>query len=135
MSLIEWSDDLSVGIHEIDDQHKKLIGLINGLHDAMKAGQAKQALEKTLNDLADYAVYHFRTEETYMKKFGYPEFASHKLLHSAFVKKVTDFQADFRAGKLGLSMDLMHFLRDWLTTHIKGTDRQYTALFKKNGLT
>ena len=134
MSLIPWSDDLSVGIHEIDDQHRKLIGLINDLHDAMKSGQAKQALEKTLSELADYAVYHFQVEEKYMEKFRYPEFPSHKLAHTAFVKKVAAFQADYKSGKLGLSLDLMHFLRDWLTTHIKGTDRQYAALFLKNGI-
>jgi hemerythrin len=134
MPLIQWSDDLSIGIHEIDDQHKKLVSLINDLHDAMKSGQAKQALEKTLSELADYAVYHFQVEEKYMEKFRYPGFPSHKLAHTAFVKKVAAFQADYTSGKLGLSLDLMHFLRDWLTTHIKGTDRQYAALFLKNGI-
>jgi hemerythrin len=134
MPLIPWSDDLSIGIHEIDDQHKKLVGLINDLHDAMKSGQAKQALEKTLSELADYAVYHFQVEEKYMEKFRYPEYHSHKLAHAAFVKKVAAFQADYKSGKLGLSLELMHFLRDWLTTHIKGTDRQYAALFLKNGI-
>lgn len=134
MSLITWSDDLSVSIGEIDDQHKKLIGLINNLHDAMKSGQAKNVMEKTLGDLADYAVYHFRTEEQYMEKFHYPEYQTHKLAHTAFVKKVTQFQADFKAGKLGISMDLMNFLREWLTTHIRGTDRNYSATFRKGGV-
>jgi hemerythrin len=134
MSLITWSDDLSVSIREIDDQHRKLIGLINNLHDAMKSGQAKNVMEKTFADLADYAVYHFKTEEQYMEKFHYPEYQTHKLAHTAFVKKVTQFQADFKAGKLGISMDLMNFLREWLTTHIKGTDKNYTATFQKGGV-
>jgi hemerythrin len=134
MLLIQWSEDLSVGIHEIDDQHKKLIGLINGLHDAMKAGQAKESLKKTLAELAAYAVYHFQTEERYMEKFSFPGYPAHKMVHAAFVKKVSDFQAEYEAGKLGLSLELMHFLRDWLTNHIKGTDKHYTALFQKNGL-
>jgi hemerythrin len=100
----------------------------------MKSGQAKNVMEKTLGDLADYAVYHFKTEEQYMEKFHYPEYATHKLAHTAFIKKVTQFQSDFKAGKLGISMELMNFLREWLTTHIKGTDKNYSATFRKGGV-
>ncbi len=134
MALITWSDALSVQVREIDDQHKRLVQLINSLHDAMKAGQGKEALEKTLQELANYAVYHFRTEENYMQQFSYAGYASHKLKHDAFVKKVTAFQADYVAGKLGLSIELMNFLRDWVTTHIRETDRNYTGTFLRHGL-
>jgi hemerythrin len=134
MALMNWTPDLSVGVTEIDDQHKQLISLMNTLHDAMKAGQAKQGLEKTLQELADYTVYHFETEEKYMQKFRYPGYLAHKMKHDTFVKKVTDFQKDYQAGKLGISIDLMNFLKDWVTTHIKETDRQYTETFKTGGL-
>jgi len=134
MSLINWSDDLSVRVQEIDEQHKKLIHMINTLHDAMKAGQAKQTLEKTLQDLAGYAVYHFQTEEKYMQQFKFSGFQPHKLKHDAFVKKVTVFQEDYRTGKLGLSLEVMNFLRDWITTHIKETDKHYSETFRQAGL-
>jgi hemerythrin len=131
---MEWTEDLSVGIREIDSQHQKLIGLINTLHDAMKSGQGKQALESTLQELAGYAVYHFRTEEEYMQKFHYPEYVTHKNVHDAFVRKVSDFQKEFSANRLGLTLDVMNFLRDWVSTHIKGTDKRYTATFQKGGV-
>jgi hemerythrin len=134
MALMNWNEDLSVKVNEIDDQHKKLIQMINTLHEAMKAGQTKQVLEKTLQDLATYAVYHFQTEEKYMQQFAYPGYLSHKMKHDAFVKKVTEFQGDYQSGKLGLSLDIMNFLRDWVTTHIKETDKKYSATFLSKGL-
>jgi len=134
MPLFPWSDDLSVKVTLIDDQHKKLIALINTLHDAMRAGEGKQVLEKTLKELADYTVYHFQTEEKYMQQFHYPTYLQHKAQHDAFVKKVADFQKEYEAGHLGISLDLMKFLRDWVENHIKSTDKNYSALFLKNGL-
>jgi hemerythrin len=134
MVLFTWSDDLSVRVNVIDDQHKKLVALINTLHDAMRAGEGKLVLDKTLNELAEYTVYHFQAEEKYMQQFHYPNYLQHKAQHDAFVKKVVDFKKDYDAGRLGLTLDLMKFLRDWVENHIKSTDKGYTALFLKNGL-
>lgn len=134
MVLMQWSDELSVAVREIDGQHQKLVELINTLHAAMLAKQGKQVLEKTLDELAAYTVYHFQTEEKYMQKFAYPSYFSHKKEHDAFVKKVSDFQKEFNSGKLGLSLEIMNFLKDWVTNHIKGTDKRYSDLFHKNGL-
>ena len=131
---MEWTDELGVRVTEIDDQHKKLIGLINKLHDAMRAGQGKQALEGTLQELAAYTVYHFQNEERYMQQFSYPGYLRHKAEHAAFVKKVTDFQKDFSHNRLGLTVDLMNFLKDWVNNHIRETDKQYSALFNEKGL-
>jgi hemerythrin len=131
---MEWTPVLAVNVREIDDQHKKLIGLVNKLHDAMRAGQGKKVLEETLQELAAYTVYHFQTEEKYMQQFRYPGYLTHKGEHTAFVKKVTDFQKDFASNRLGLSLDLMNFLKDWVNNHIKETDKQYSAVFNKNGL-
>ena len=134
MALMNWTDDLSVRVGEIDEQHRKLIQLINNLHDAMKAGKAKVSLETTLQELAAYAVYHFQTEEKYMQKFKYPGYLAHKMKHDAFVRKVVGFQGDFKAGRLGLSLDVMNFLKDWVSTHIRETDKQYSETFIGSGL-
>lgn len=134
MALMNWTDDLSVRVQEIDDQHRKLIQQINTLHEAMKTGQAKQTLEATLQELAAYAVYHFQTEEKYMQQFGYPGYLTHKMKHDAFVKKVVAFQGDYKAGRLELSLDLMNFLKDWVSTHIRETDKQYSEAFTSHGL-
>jgi hemerythrin len=134
MAIMKWSDDLSVHVSEIDEQHKNLIDLINSLHDAMLARKGKEVLAETLDKLAAYTVYHFSTEEKYMKDFEYIGLLSHKREHDAFVAKVESFIAEYQANKLGLSMELMTFLRDWVSNHIKGTDKKYSDTFNKNGL-
>jgi len=134
MALMQWSDNLSVQIKEIDDQHKRLIELINSLHDAMLAKQGKQGLEKILGDLAAYTVYHFQTEEKYMQKFKYVGFYTHKKEHDAFVKKVVDFQSEYATNKLGLSIEVLNFLKDWVSHHIQKTDKQYSSFFKEHGI-
>ncbi len=135
MSIIKWSQDLSVNIKEIDDQHKKLIDLINTLHDNMLKGQGKVVLESTLQELAAYTQYHFSAEEKYMKRFGYVDYDAHKLEHEEFIRKVSEFINSYRSNQACLSIEVMNFLKDWITNHIKGSDKGYMVCFSSNGLT
>jgi len=132
--LFPWSSDLSVGVAEIDNQHKKLVDMINELNDAMHRGEGKEVLGRILNGLVAYTGSHFKTEESYFVRFGYPEAAQHKQTHADFVAKVSDFSKSFASGKLNVSVEVMAFLRDWLKGHIKGTDKKYAPLFQQNGL-
>ncbi len=91
MSFMEWNDKLLTGIKECDEQHKKLVSLINDLYEAMKQGRGKEIIDKILNELASYADYHFSTEEKLMNKYGYPELSIHKKEHESFKKKVKEF--------------------------------------------
>jgi hemerythrin len=134
MPIMKWSNDLSVNVNEIDDQHKKLIDLINNLHDAMLARKGKEALGQTLDELAAYTVYHFSAEEKYMKQFNYSGYIDHKKEHEAFVNKVDNVSKEYQQGKLGISMELMNFLRDWVQNHIKISDKKYESNFHEHGL-
>jgi len=134
MALINWTDNLSVGVKVSDDQHKKLIDLINKLNDAMRVGRSKEVISEIIAGLANYTVTHFATEEKYFDQFGYPGAASHKREHNDFVKKVSDFKEGFDKGNLMLSIDITKFLRDWLVKHIQGTDKKYTSFFNEHGL-
>lgn len=134
MPLIQWSDSLSVGIGEIDGQHKTLVSFINDLHFAMSQGKGSKMTQLLLGKLVGYTRVHFGEEEKYMQRWSYPDFAAHKVEHEAFVKKVTDFQAQSEAGKIGLSIDLFDFLKGWLVNHIEGTDKKYAPFFVSHGL-
>jgi hemerythrin len=134
MALINWDDSFSVNVVEIDGQHQKLVGMINDLHDAMKQGRGKDVLDKIINGLIDYTGYHFRTEEKYFDQFGYPDANSHKEEHMDFTKNVSDFKEGFTAGKIGLSMEVMDFLTNWLQNHIKIVDKKYGPFFNEKGL-
>jgi hemerythrin len=134
MALIEWSDQLSVGIQEIDKQHKILVDLINDLHQAMRERKAKEALGSIINGLTEYAIVHFSKEEKYFDEFNYISAGPHKKEHQNFIKKINQFKADFDKGKAMLSMEIMDFLKDWLIKHIQKIDTSYAPLFIEKGI-
>jgi hemerythrin-like metal-binding protein len=134
MSLLKWKNEYSVGVQEIDNQHMKLIELINKLFDAMKQGQANAVIGQILNELSTYASTHFKTEEKYFELFDYMESEKHKEIHQIFVMKITKFKNYFDAGQITLSVSIFNFLKDWLNDHILGEDMKYTECFNKNGL-
>ena len=134
MAMITWNNNLSVNVIEIDMQHKKLVAMINDLNDAMKIGKGKEAIGKILNDLIVYTATHFKTEERYFAKFGYPDTADHKKEHAAFVQKVNEFKDGFDTGKVTLTIEVMKFLSDWLFKHIMVIDKNYSKFFNEKGL-
>jgi hemerythrin len=134
MALFEWTPALSVGVTEMDNQHKKLIDLINRLNDAMKAGKGKDILAQVFKELADYTIFHFGAEEKYMQQFSYPEIFKQKAEHKVFIDKTLAMTKDLIAGKITVSMDVMTFLKDWLSKHIQGEDKKYGSLFNQKGM-
>jgi len=135
MSLIKWNDSFSVNVVKIDQEHKKLVEMVNDLTDAMKAGQGKDVLGNILDGLINYTASHFQTEETYFKQVGYPYAVEHKNEHIAFVKKVTAFKKEFDEGRAAVSVSVLQFLSKWLQTHIKGADQKYSSYFNEHGIT
>jgi len=134
MSFMDWSDNLSVNIKELDEQHKKLLALINELHEAMKSGRGKEVTEKTLGGLIQYVGTHFSTEERLMEKHSYPGFLAHKGEHAKLTKQATDIQSQFLQGKAVVNVELMNFLKSWLQNHILGTDKKYTSFLNAKGV-
>lgn len=134
MPMLAWNDRLSVNIKEIDDQHKKLVDMINTLHDAMKAQKAESVLMGIVDSMKKYAASHFALEEKYMKQHNYPQYTAHKSEHDKFVAKVLQVEADCKSGKCTMSMDILNFLSNWLVGHIKGTDKAYGPFLNEKGI-
>ena len=135
MAFIDWDKkNYSVGVDEIDDQHKQLVNLINELHSAMMARKAKEVLGEVIDELIEYTSYHFETEEKYFDKFGYSETEEHKKIHKNFVNEVLNFQKDVQKNKLFVSSKILNFLKDWLLNHIKVTDKKYAPFMAKHGI-
>ena len=134
MVLFTWDDSYSVNIQEIDNQHKKLIELLSGLHAAMSVGKGQQVLEETLQGLIDYTKTHFKYEENLMRLYHYPAFENHKKEHDDLTQKVLDFQKEFQTQRIGMTLDLLMFLKNWLIQHIQGTDKQYSPFLKGKGV-
>ncbi|MFH1914790.1 MAG: bacteriohemerythrin [Pseudomonadota bacterium] len=132
--IMQWADDLSVNIREVDEQHLRLINLINKLHAAMRSGKGKQATARVLDELKDYTVFHFSSEEALFEEHGYAGLLNHVAAHKAFVNKVLDFEQQILSGKSSVTMEVMNFLKDWLVKHIKGVDKKYSAFFNDRGI-
>lgn len=125
MSFVTWSDNYSVGNLQMDNQHKKLIKMINDLHLAMSQGKGKEVVGRLINDLTNYTVVHFQDEERMMTEINFPRRDEHFRIHEQFVNKVSQFKKDYDNNKITLSMDIMSFLKDWLTDHIQKMDKEY----------
>ncbi len=134
MALFTWNETLSVNINSIDEQHKKLIDMINDFYDNIASRSNKDNISTLLSSMKQYTLEHFTREENYMKKFNYPDYESHKKEHDVFIAKVNDLEEKFTSGKLVLSLEVTVFLRDWLKKHIMGTDKKYSDFFIKNGV-
>jgi len=134
-NLIEWSDEeLSVGVQEIDEQHKILVELINRMYKAIITRNDKDELAAILNELAQYTVIHFAVEESLMRIFDYPDYEDHKQHHHELTQQVVELQTKVKAGESKISMEVLNFLRHWLTHHIQGEDKRYGPFLLERGL-
>lgn len=134
MPLLTWEQKHSVGVKELDDQHKKLFEIINRLFDAMQASKDITELNAILADMDDYAHYHFATEEKYFDQFNFEDKEAHTAQHRAFDEKAENFIKKNALGDSTLSFDVLDFLEDWWLGHINNVDKQYTKCFNEHGL-
>lgn len=130
MELIKWSSLYSVSNTLIDDQHKQLVALINKAFVAITKRNDKEVISAIIDEIADYTVYHFNTEEELIGKFGYPTLENHQIEHKKFVEQVLKFKEDIKLEKLQLKFDVFSFLKDWLMNHIVVSDKKYMKYFK-----
>jgi hemerythrin-like metal-binding protein len=129
--LFPWKEAYSVGISRIDIQHKGLICLINELHQAMLEGRAKSTLSHILDELVDYTAQHFAFEESMLLQRGYAGLAGHREVHEKLTSQVYELRDKFRAGKLTVTIETMHFLKNWLSGHILSVDMAYARELAK----
>ncbi|MGA3011944.1 MAG: bacteriohemerythrin [Terracidiphilus sp.] len=135
MPLLEWNESMSVGIKVIDDDHKKLIDMLNELNEGILAGKTSEALEDVIEGLLRYTRYHFAREERLFAQTGYPGGAAHKAEHDLLTRRVSNLQARFETGQsIILSMEAMEFLKNWLTNHIMGSDQEYGPHLNAKGI-
>jgi hemerythrin len=124
--FVAWTKNLSVGVAAMDDDHKKLIAIINDLHDGIIAGHKKEILASALDHLAEYTRFHFAREEEMLAKTNYLAAPIHKMEHAGFVSRLSNLQERFKTAPIAMiDLELMNFLRNWLLTHIQGSDKQY----------
>ncbi len=134
MAFFNWNDDLSVKIRSIDNQHMKLIEMINDFYDNIKNRSNDDSIKKLITEMRKYAQSHFNLEEKYMKQYSYPGYDAHKKEHELFISKVVELEEKYQNGKLLLTFEITGFLKDWVKHHIQVVDKKYSQFFIDKGI-
>ena len=135
-NAIEWSDNLTIGVEVIDDQHKTLIEHLNKVSVALESNQGEKEVANTLDFLIKYTDYHFSKEEEYMEKYNYPGLAEQKEKHEIYKQLLNKMEQEFiedGASKM-LASSIDTLLMNWLTKHIEGIDLKFGQFLQDNNI-
>jgi hemerythrin len=128
-----WNNSLSVGIDSLDQQHRLLFDLLGEFRQAALDAHDIKVTNNVLSELIEYTKIHFGYEETILQQYGYPGLDPHRSAHRILAKQVEQFVDATKQGSTPLGAELYLFLRTWLNTHIRGTDRRYSSYLKERG--
>lgn len=125
MSPITWTSDLAVGHTEIDAQHQWLVDTVNRLYYTLDDQHDRAFTITTINDLLTYAWSHFRTEEEVFRQIHFADAEEHVREHEGFTSQVVAFRTRFVTFQENIFAELLDYLSDWLTTHLRDSDSKY----------
>ena len=131
MDYFQWDSSVETGIIEIDQQHKRLVEIINEFHAAMVKAKGREVMGDVIRRLVNYTKYHFASEEKTMLEVGkFTGYMEHRGLHDKLTKQVEEFQERHATGQKVQTMEFLEFLKDWLFKHIKIEDMKYVSCVK-----
>ena len=134
MEKIIWDDSFSVGVLDLDRQHKQIVLMVNTLIEMSDTKVDSEIISETLTKMTQYAINHFQKEEQYMLDYGYPEYSSQKKQHQEFKKKTADLCMETMLHKVAVSGEIFTYLKLWWTNHILQEDMKYKKFFNEKGL-
>jgi hemerythrin len=120
---MKWSDEYSVGIQEIDDQHKKLLSMFVAVEESIVSAMSWSDIHYGLVTLKEFARSHFMLEQALMRMYGYTGLAYHVTAHRYFFDKLEVME--HRSLGDSTKQETIKFLGEWFTSHICKTDREY----------
>ena len=132
--MIKWDDKYSVGLSIFDEEHKELIGIINKAVLAKEHNDNPEEIREVLREMTNYALTHFKTEESYMKVFNYPYYQDHKEEHRSFYIETIAYLDKLDKGGSQTVNEILEYLNWWLINHIQSTDKKFVDCCKENGL-
>jgi hemerythrin-like metal-binding protein len=136
MAYMTWKADMSVGLEELDQDHRFLIQVINRLAVNAEDDGDAEAIRECLASLRNYAEFHFAREESVMRACGHSTLAEHQDEHRAFTREIATIVDRFDQGdanvRAEINENLIGYLKDWLTHHILVVDMGYRPLVEGN---
>lgn len=137
---MKWTNDLSVGVDIIDNQHKELFNRINSLVEAIKQHVCKHKISDVIQFLEDYIHTHFSLEEKFMLKYEYSGYQFHKAQHEYFKKELSVLKSELikieggaKPGSYELSMTTNQVVVDWILDHIAKIDKELGKFLQTKG--
>jgi hemerythrin len=134
MALVAWSESYTVSVRQFDEQHKKLMAMVNRLDDAMMARKGRLLQADVLTSLAAFIQTHFSDEERLMRHYVFPGFVPHKKAHDQMLAQVRVFQRKTETGENAVTRGVMIFFKDWLVQHIREEDIKYGPFMNGKGV-
>lgn len=128
---MEWRAEYSVGIVEIDSQHKELLRLFSCVEEAVVTRQGWSAIHYGLVEVRQFTQFHFKFEEALMRLYGYTDSAEHAEAHRKILREVVGIEQ--ASVQKHAEEGVLTFFRNWLTDHIQGADRSYSDHILKGG--
>ncbi len=134
METMELAPGLCLGLETIDREHARFFELMNRLMASDATDGNRELIGEILEELVGYVRDHFETEEDLMVLHGYPELESHLMKHVQFAAMVENFHTKYVNEEIGLDDEVLGYLVEWFTNHIRVEDPKYVDLFKQNGV-
>jgi hemerythrin-like metal-binding protein len=131
---LEWEDKYSVGVVELDNQHKRMFAVINELLDSINNQDSAEHLASIVDNLLQYKKFHFATEEKYFQEFNYEGAEEHIKKHKAFGERLDRLKKEYPEFSIEFAFALIDFLEDWLINHLLVVDQKYVTCFHQHGL-
>ena len=135
MEKIIWDESFSVGVRNLDAQHKQIVIMVNTLIEMSDTKVDSEIISDTLTKMTKYAIDHFEREEQYMLEYSYPEYSAQRKQHQEFKIKTVGFCMETMAHKVTVPTEIFTYLRSWWTNHILQEDMKYKKYFNERGLT
>ena len=132
--MIKWDDKYSLGLSIVDEEHKKFFGILNKAILAKEHNVNPAETREVLREMTNYALTHFKTEDSYMKVFNYPYYQDHKEEHRDFYIETIAYLDKLIKGNYQIVHEILEYLKWWLINHIQGTDKKFVDYCKENGL-
>jgi hemerythrin len=126
-SILKWSDNMSVGVKEMDDDHKLVIDVVSSLY-ASRKGNPPEVVRQIFSSMRLHVIEHFRREEDILKNVMFDKIEEHIEVHNAFIERLTVLEDLMNSEEsFVLSDDILNSVARWLFNHIMTEDKDYVV--------
>jgi len=128
--FMEWNQKYLTGIKAMDSERSSLFDRVNRLYETITNGEDQRTVGKMLDELIEYYIQHFLTEERLFQEFDYPQYAEHKQEHDELALQMFNLQMEFQKQSIVVAFEVLSFLNDWLLKHNTGADLRFAEFLK-----